>query len=147
MAKGWMEKRERELAKPGGLDDAKIGKETLADAIEKYVATSRKEIGKTKAQVLGALKGMDIAAKRCADITSQDCVKLAETLSAGRQPQTVQNYMSHLQAVFAVAKPAWGMGLNPEAIEGALKVTKRMGLTSKSRERDRRLLSQNSTRS
>src|ERR1700758_2131370 len=52
MAKGWIERRERELAKPGGLEAAKIGKETLADAIDKYIATSRKKIGNTKAQVL-----------------------------------------------------------------------------------------------
>ena len=49
MAKGWIERRERELDKPGGLEAAKIGKETLGDAIDKYVATSRKKIGKTKA--------------------------------------------------------------------------------------------------
>jgi hypothetical protein len=65
MAKAWGERRERDLAKPGGLEAAKIGKETLADAIDKYVATSRKEIGRTKAQVLESIKGMDIADKRC----------------------------------------------------------------------------------
>src|SRR5271154_4013387 len=29
MAKGWIEKRERDLAKPAGIETAKIGKETL----------------------------------------------------------------------------------------------------------------------
>lgn len=138
MATGWLEKREAELAKPGGISAAKIGKETLGDAIDKYVATTRKEIGKTKAQVLEALKGFDISQKRCADIKAQDIVDLAEELSKGRQPQTVGNYLSHLQAVFAVAKHAWGMDLDAEAMAGAAKVAKRLGLTSKSGSRDRR---------
>jgi integrase len=138
MAKSWAEKRERELAKPGGLEAAQIGKETLGDAIDKYIATSRKAIGKTKAQVLDTLRGMDIANVRCTDITSERLIKLAEELLNGRQPQTVGNYLSHLQAVFAIAKPAWGMDLDPRAMEGAHKVCRRMGLTSKSRERDRR---------
>lgn len=138
MAKAWLDKREKELAKPGGLEAAKVGKETLADAIDRYIATSRKEIGKTKAQVLESVKGMDIAAKRCADIKSQDLIELAQELNNGRLPQTVGNYLSHLQAVFAVARPAWKMDLDPREMEGALKVTRRLGLTAKSGQRDRR---------
>jgi integrase len=138
MAKAWIEKREKELAKPGGIEAAKIGRETLADAIDRYIATSRKKIGRTKAQVLAALQDTDIARKRCADIGSQDYVDLAEALSVGRQPQTVNNYLSHLQSVCAIAKPAWGFDLDPQAIVGALKVTRRLGLTSKSKMRDRR---------
>jgi hypothetical protein len=111
MAKGWIERRERELDKPGGLEAAKIGKETLGDAIDKYVATSRKKIGKTKAHVLEAIKGMDIAEKQCRIIDSEMLIELAEDLLKSRQPQTVANYMSHLQAVFAVAKPAWAWSL------------------------------------
>lgn len=138
MAAGWVEKREAELAKPGGMAAAKIGKQTLGDAIDRYTATTRKEIGKTKAQVLDALRAMPIAEKRCADIKSQDIIDLAESLSVGRQPQTVANYLSHLQAVFAVAKPAWGFDLDLSAMEGATKVARRLGLVSKSNKRDRR---------
>ncbi len=138
MAKGWIERRERELDKPGGLEAAKIGKETLGDAIDKYVATSRKKIGKTKAHVLEAIKGMDIAEKQCRIINSEMLIELAEDLLKSRQPQTVANYMSHLQAVFAVAKPAWGMELDLNAIKGAHAVCRRLGITSKSKMRDRR---------
>jgi hypothetical protein len=111
MAKGWIERRERELEKPGGLEAAKIGKETLGDAIDKYIATSRKKIGNTKAQVLETIKSMDIAEKRCGVIDSGMLIELAEALLKSRQPQTVANYMSHLQSVFAVAKPAWAWSL------------------------------------
>lgn len=138
MAQGWLGKREAELAKPGGISAAKVGKELLGEAIDRYLATSRKKIGKTKAQVLDALRAMPIAERRCADLKSQDIVVLAEELSIGRQPQTVANYLSHLQAVFAVAKPAWGFELDPQVMMGAVKVTRRLGLTSKSKSRDRR---------
>jgi integrase len=138
VAKRWVGKREKELAKPGGMDGAKIGKETLRDAIDRYIDSSRKKIGKTKTQVLNTLRAMPIAEKRCADINSQTITALVEELQNGRQPQTVGNYISHLQSVFAVAKPAWGMELDPAAIAGATKVGKRLGMISKSRQRDRR---------
>jgi integrase len=138
VAQTWMDNREAELAKPGGLEAAKIGKETVGDAIDKYLATSRKKIGKTKAQVLETLRGMDFAKKRCADVTSPDIVELAEILSVGRKPQTVGNYLSHLGSVFAIAKAAWNIPLDPQAMIGAAKVTKRLGLTSKSKSRSRR---------
>jgi integrase len=137
-AKGWIEKREKELAKPGGLESAKIGRETLEDAIDQYIVTSRKQIGRTKEQVLATLKGMAVAKKRCAEITSQTLIDLAEELQSGRKPQTVNKYLSHLQAVFAVAKPAWGFALDPAAMDGAMEVCKRLGLSRKSEERDRR---------
>jgi integrase len=53
-------------------------------------------------------------------------------------PQTVGNYLSHLAAVFAVTKPAWSYPLDQTAIKDAFIVAKRLGISSKSRERDRR---------
>jgi integrase len=137
-AETWLEKRERELSKPGAIAAAKATQPTLADAIDRYTSTSRKAIGRTKAQVLDALKAMDVGQVKCSDITTQTLIDLAEELSKGRQPQTVANYMSHLQAVFAVAKPAWGFDLDLSAMEGAMKVSRRLGLTGKSQARDRR---------
>jgi integrase len=134
----WIDKRERDLAKPGGLVAAQADNPTLAMAIERYITTSRKKIGKTKAQVLQTVKGMDIAQMRCSEIKSHHLVELAETLSKDRQPQTVGNYMSHLGSVFSIAKHAWSMELDASEMEGAAKVNKRLGLTSKSKQRSRR---------
>ena len=53
-------------------------------------------------------------------------------------PQTVANHLSHLAAVFAVARPAWGYPLDQTAMKDAFVVAKRLGIASKSRERDRR---------
>lgn len=138
-AKAWLDKRENELASPGGIEAAQVGKETLGDAIDRYIKTSLKEIGGTKAQVLRSIKKMEIAQRRCADLKSPDLVEMAhELLDGGRQPQTVGNYMSHLQAVFSVAEPAWGMPLDLSVMTAAQRVCKRLGLISKSSQRDRR---------
>lgn len=136
-ALAWIARREEELSEPGALDRAEDP--TLADAIERYRRESIREIGRTKAQVLRSIEGMPIAQKRCSTIRSADVVTLARSvLSGGAQAQTVQNYLSHLSAVFAVARPAWGYPLEHQVIKDAFVVCKRLGLTSKSRHRARR---------
>lgn len=137
-AAGWIAKREEELSRPGEIERANAPLVTLTDAIDKYTTESRKEIGRTKAQVLEAIKAHSIASLACDKIASRDIVALATDLSKGRKPQTVANYLSHLAAVFAIAGPAWGYRLDAKAMEDALTVAKRLGLTSKSRERNRR---------
>lgn len=138
-AAAWLKKRETALAEPGGLDAAKRPSATLAQVIDQYVKESRREIGRTKAQVLATIKTFDIGAMDCPAIGSTDIVAFGqELLKGGRQPQTVANYMSHLQSVFAVARPAWGYELDAKAIEDALVVLRRLGVISKSRKRDRR---------
>jgi integrase len=86
--------------------------------------------------VLRTIKGHDIAGLRCSAITSVEIGAFARQLKV--QPQTVSNYLSHLAAVFAVARPLWGYPLDQQAMQDALTVTKRMGITAKSRQRDRR---------
>lgn len=143
-AAAWIENREESLARPGALDALKSQPKskktpTLADAIDKYVQESNKQIGRTKTQVLKSIKTFDIADQHCDAITSADIVEFAqEKLNSGVQPQTVSNYLSHLGAVFSIARPAWGFPLNAQAMEDARKVADKLGITGKSRERDRR---------
>lgn len=137
-ASAWLEKRENELAMPGALERLKAADPSLAVAIDRYVDESIKEIGKTKAQVLRSIKNYDIAEKPCSSITSSDIVEFANELVLKVTPQTVGNYLSHLGAIFAIARPAWGYGLDQGAMKDAFVVAKRLGVTSKSRERDRR---------
>lgn len=137
-AEAWIKRRETELSEPGALERAKNPGGTLADAIDKYVETSLKAIGRTKAQVLRSIKDYDIANMDCGAITSSDIVAFGEQLGKTRKPQTVSNYLSHLGAVFAIAKPAWGYPLDPQAMQDAIKVSSRLGLTGKSKKRTRR---------
>ncbi|MBX5020448.1 site-specific integrase [Rhizobium lentis] len=138
-AAAWIAKREGELDEPGAIERAKAVDVTLGDGIDKYVSSSLKAIGRTKAQVLETIKTFPIAQKAAEKVESQDIVDLGEALlKGGRKPQTVGNYISHLAAVFAVARPAWKIPLNYQAIEDAQVVMKRLGYIKKSAERDRR---------
>jgi len=137
-ASAWLERRETELARPGALERLAISDPPFCDVIDRYIAESKKEIGRTKAQVLRAIKRYDIANRRCSNITSADIVTFANQLVAKITPATVSNYLSHLSAVFAIARPAWGYPLDQTAMKDAFVVAKRLGVTSKSRSRDRR---------
>jgi hypothetical protein len=135
-ASAWLEKRETELAKPGAVERQNTPDPKLAVVIDRYIEESIKEIGRTKAQVLATIKNYEIADLRCSDVTSERLVAFAKELPV--KPQTVGNYFSHLGSIFTIARPAWGYPLDPQAMDDALVVTRNLGLTSKSKERDRR---------
>lgn len=137
-AAAWLEKREGELATPGALDRLAIDDPPLCDVIDRYITESKKAIGRTKAQVLRSIKGHDLANRRCSSITSTEIVTFANQLATKVTPATVSNYLSHLSAVFAIARPAWGYPLDQTAMKDAFIVAKRLGVTSKSRSRERR---------
>ncbi len=132
----WIKKPE--LSLPGAVAGKKAEDPPLSAVIDRDIAESRRAIGRTKAQVLTTIKTCDIAAKPCSTITSADVIAFATELSAGRQPQTVANYLVHLGSVFAIAQPAWGYPLNPTCMQDARKVTARLGLVTKSKMRNRR---------
>lgn len=139
-ASAWLKRREAELAKPEGLAAAKAAKRTatLANAIDKYVMESTRSMGRTKTQVLNAIKSFDIADMACADINSQHITAFATELRKTRSAATVSNYLSHLSAVFRIARPAWGFELNYEAVRDAFIVGKALGLTGRAQSRERR---------
>jgi len=138
-ASAWIKRRETELSEPGAIDRAKVPETSLAKAIDRYIATSRKAIGKTKAQVLASIKEYDIASMDCGAVRSDHIVEFASALLAGgRQPSTVGNYISHLSAIFAIARPAWGYGLDQHQMADAQAVLQRMGIIGKSKSRNRR---------
>ncbi len=137
MAKAWVEKREAEVRAPGFVDTREP---KLSAAIDRYIETSLKQIGKTKAQVLRTIKNeCAIADLRCSQIGATDIVAFAQELTRrGIQPSTVKNYTSHLGAVFAVAKVAFDMPLDPRAMTDAYPAMKRLGIIGNSLHRDRR---------
>lgn len=147
-ASAWLKKRETELSQPGALDRIKTSDKTLGDAIDQYLLESRKDIGRTKAQCLELIKKHPLASKPGSSIVSADIASFASDIRSGwipegeeakeRKAQTVANYMSHLGAIFAIAKPMWGIALSEQEFKDAAKVTKRLGIISKSEERSRR---------
>ncbi|WP_311276116.1 site-specific integrase [Methylobacterium sp. WCS2018Hpa-22] len=137
-AVAWIKRRETELSSPGGLAKLKGADPTLSEVIDRYVETTIKQIGKTKAQVLRTIKKHAIAALRCSEVRSDHIVDFAHGLAQNVQAQTVGNYLSHLSAIFAVARPAWGYPLDEGAMRDAMAVSKRLGLKARSRKRTRR---------
>jgi hypothetical protein len=135
-AKTWLAKRERELSQPGALESAKQEDPPLADVIGRYVRESKRDVGRTKTQVLRTIQESSLGAMRCSEIRSQDYVTFAQALDV--LPQTVENYMSHLGAVITVARPAWGYPLTEQNFWDARKVLKKLGATGKSSKRERR---------
>lgn len=138
-ASAWIKKRMLEITAAGAdLTAVKSKGRTLGTAIDRYVTESLKDMGRTKAQVLRAIREYDIASMNCGEIQSHDIVQFARELAATRTPATVSNYMSHLGAVFAVARPAWGIPLDQQAMKDAFVVCNRLGITGKAKKRDRR---------
>lgn len=138
-AAAWLKKRMKEIDAAGeDLSAIKSKGRTLSAAIDRYITESVKEIGRTKAQVLRSIREYDIADMPCNEIRSHDIVQFAKELGATRTPATVGNYMSHVSAVFALARPAWGIPLDQQAMKDAFVVCNRLGITGKARKRDRR---------
>jgi integrase len=135
-AAAWLTKREKELAEPGTLESAMKEDPALKDAIDRYKRESKRDIGRTKKQVLRAIEDSALGSLKCSEVTSQAIVSFAQGL--GVQPQTVGNYVSHLAAVFAVARPAWGYPLDDRQIEDARAVLKKLGQSGRSNKRSRR---------
>lgn len=132
----WLKKRESELAEPGALEKTRMPDPPLAKVIEHYLKEARRAYGKTKIQVLNTIMQSDLGKMQCSTIRSTDIMEFAQGL--GVQPQTVGNYLAHLASVFAVARPAWGYQLDKTAIDDARLVARRLGVTSRSNQRDRR---------
>lgn len=140
-AAGWIARREEELYKLSAPDiEAKRTLDvTLSEVIDRYTTDSIKAIGRTKAQVLRSIKGHPLGGMRCSKIGSTELLDFARGLiMGGAQPQTVQNYLSHLSGLFSIARPAWGFPLDQQGMKDAMTVAKKLGITGKSRGRDRR---------
>ena len=138
IAKGWLARRRHEMSQPGAIEKAQAPQGTLADAIDLYTADVA-AIGRTKAQVLRSLRDYPIAEMKISEIRAHHVVELARQLSTSdRLPQTVQNYLSHLGGIFAVAPSAFGFEVDRSAVTDAIATTRRLGLTRKSAKRDRR---------
>jgi integrase len=137
-ASAWIARRETELREPSALERIQNADSDppLRQAIDLYVAENERAIGRTKSQVLRSIKTYDIADKRCGKITSADIVQFVKSIPAS--PATRQNYLGHLGAIFAIAKPAWGYPLDRQAIKDAFVVAKRLGIIKKGGERNRR---------
>lgn len=144
VARAWMTRREAELAQPGALDSASRKAVPLKKIIERYLEEYERirPLGKTKRATLSAISETWLGEVLDSELTSQKLVEYAQWRiskeGGGVQAQTVGNDLSHLGAVMGVARPAWGYEVDPVAMSDARKVLRKLGMVSRSRERDRR---------
>jgi hypothetical protein len=75
----------------------------LAAVIDRHTNDSIKKIGRTKAQVLKAIKAYDIANKRCLEVTSVDVIAFASQLMAN--PVHQHRIISGLELAAAALDP------------------------------------------
>ncbi|MGE8187971.1 site-specific integrase [Pseudomonas sp. NPDC086278] len=144
VAQAWIKRRETELAEPGAIERANRQGVTIKKMIEQYLDEYEKirPLGKTKNATLNAIKDTWLGELDDSALTSQKLVEFAQWRmgkeGGGVQAQTVGNDLSHLGAVLSVARPAWGYEVDPLAMSDARKVLRKLGMVSKSKERNRR---------
>ncbi|TDN70391.1 site-specific integrase [Paraburkholderia sp. BL10I2N1] len=134
VAAAWIKQRETELSAPGALTPREDP--PLKDAIGRYIESFEQGIGRTKAQCLRTIAASGLGTVRCSKVDSVALVEFVQGIDA--QPQTRDNYLSHLAAVFTIARPAWGIPLDKQQVDDARMVLRKLGATSRSRKRDRR---------
>ncbi|KOX66743.1 integrase [Pseudomonas psychrophila] len=143
-AQAWIKRRETELSEPGAIERANRNGVTIRRMIEQYLDEYEKirPLGKTKNATLKAIKETWLGEINDSDLTSQKLVEFAQwrmsKKGGGVQAQTVGNDLAHLGAVLSVARPAWGYEVDPLAMPDARRVLRRLGMVSKSKERNRR---------
>ena len=97
------------MARPGAIERLNAPSNTVLDAIERYEQESVKEMGRTKASTLAAIKRQEFAQTKCQDVDVASIVEFAKHLATGgRSPATVANWLSHLSPILDIARPAWG---------------------------------------
>lgn len=141
-AKAWVKKRETELAEPGAIERIAAGPEpTLKDAIDRFLKEVEDvgDIGDTMGRVLKRIAGLPVGATHASKVDSTVLVDYARDriMNDGVLPQTVNGDFMNLNAVFKVAAPAWKIPLDPQAMEQAKDVCRRLGLIAQSGERSR----------
>lgn len=144
VAQAWIKRRETELAEPGAIERANRKGVTIRKMIEQYLDEYEKirPLGRTKNSTLNAIKDTWLGDLDDSALTSQKLVEFAQWRMSkeggGVQAQTVGNDLSHLGAVLSVARPAWGYEVDALAMTDARKVLRKLGMVSKSKERNRR---------
>ncbi len=144
VAQAWIKRRETELAAPGAIERANRKGVTIKKMIDQYLDEYEKirPLGKTKRATLTAMKETWLGEVDDSALNSQKLVEFAQWRMSKEggsvQAQTVGNDLSHLGAVLSVARPAWGYEIDPLAMTDARKVLRKLGMVTKSKERNRR---------
>ena len=90
-AKRWIRRREQELARPGGFEDAALRHRVRShgEVIETCIIAHGKPIGRSKMQNLRAIQWMEIAQETAEALAAADLSQSAMNLLIGVQPSPI----------------------------------------------------------
>ena len=123
-ATAWLKLRDKKLEALGGPDAARQKTGSVGNVIDDYLKSTGGDIGRTKSQVLRKIREeFAISDIPCDELRPRDITEFARTLSKGRSPSTVQNYLSHLNAVLSVARTVWDYDMNRVVAQDGITVS------------------------
>ncbi|WP_328515195.1 tyrosine-type recombinase/integrase [Ralstonia solanacearum] len=134
-ASAWLKKREKELAQPGALETAKEKAPLLSEVIGRYLLESSRKLGRTKEQVLGAIRGHHSGA--CAAVKSAAALRELWPKPEVQPPDCRKLHVTS-ERCGDLGTPGVGLPADAAALADARIVLKKLGKTSKSRQRNRR---------
>lgn len=143
LAEAWARRVEVTLADEEKLAELTGNMPTLAELIGSHIEAIEKtrDLGGTKRMLLDVLKSSDMAIKPADKVSSQDIIEFCRNRSVeyGTGPEPLSQYITYLRQVYALADPMLGINVSPQAIDASKPTLKQLGLSGKSRARDRRL--------
>lgn len=111
----------------------------MGDVIDDYLKSTGGDIGRTKGQVLRKIRNdFAISDIPCDELRASDVTNFARTLSKGRSAATVQNYLSHLNAVLSIARTVWNYEIDRYVAQDGITAARHLKLAGKSKSRERR---------
>ena len=134
-AKAWLARRETELSDPGAFDRKNdVNSQTSSTATSANPSARWAKQNPRCSQRSKNMRSPDLC---CSEVTSSaNSLEFAKSLKV--QPQTRANYLSHLAAVFRVARPLWGYPLDLQQIQDAMIAMRKLGTIAKGNSRERR---------
>lgn len=117
------------------------GGDTVADLIRRYNLeyAGLARMGRTKTEHLRFLLGTELAGMAAEGLRARDYVDhIKRRRAAGTGPATAMNDLIWLRVIFKVARPAWGVEVNLQALEDAVAHLRAHGLVGRANARARR---------
>ena len=139
-AQEWARKIEREMDTLDFKDTRSLGSITLGELIDRYTREigGTKPFGRSKVFVLASLKAKLGAIYLSALTEERLMVFINERKGEGAGGVTIGMDLSYLGSIYKVAKQLWKLPVNAEFISCARANLEYLGMSTKSKERDRR---------
>lgn len=141
-ANEWIRQREGELERPGELEKAAAPAITVGSLIRKYVKEyeALNSWGRSKSGHLQQMIGMPtLAGLDALKLTAGQLIDhVRQRRLSGTGPATVGNDLTWLGVVLKLARPAWGIPVDPFVVEEAKNFCRTQRLIGRAKHRERR---------